>query len=393
LRSGQHEIEVAPRVWNAWRKAAQTGDEWELRLALVGDGPPEDMQTAFGRIVKELERATADPTYIGEWWSAVLDGCLVIRVAESDDFEATLADVCSGLARLGVAGTIDVWEPAPGFAPPELAPMLCCGVRVRGERHHRGEGRYHWTADADAYARVLAAAVSWCGVAVSLQTAATGWVALDGRDGEQLVPAMTREVGRRLWCAVASGDAGAFRAAQANTRGSIVLIAGGVDDWERALESLRAFLGEVAGELVYGAVRRGWKARAALDDGRLPADWPRRPAERPRGNMATATAFEDLLAPDAFGVQLLGASYASRLELDAGAAGRWHTERVGDATLLAHAEPARWFAAPPTRQAGHDVIVAPDASDLLTTARHDLRAIVYEPGVLASFGFGDMAER
>jgi hypothetical protein len=113
---------------------------------------------------------------------------------------------------------------------------------------------------------------------------------------------------------------------------------------------------------VYGGVRRGCKARAALDDGRLPADWPRRPDERPRGNLATATAFEDMLAPDAFGVQLLGASYTGRLELDADAAGRWHAERVGDATLLAHTEPARWFAAPPTQPADHGVIVVPDAS-------------------------------
>jgi hypothetical protein len=144
---------------------------------------------------------------------------------------------------------------------------------------------------------------------------------------------------------------------------------------------------------VYGGVRRGCKARAALDDGRLPADWPRRPDERPRGNLATATAFEDMLAPDAFGVQLLGASYTGRLELDADAAGRWHAERVGDATLLAHTEPARWFAAPPTQPADHGVFVGPDASDLSATARNDLREIVCQPGVLTSFGFGDMAER
>ncbi|WP_155891779.1 hypothetical protein [Conexibacter woesei] len=209
---------------------------------------------------------------------------------------------------------------------------------------------------------------------------------------------MVRETARGGSVASACVDADGFRAISAHARGGIALIVAGhgvEEAWDREIEELSELLRATANDLVYASVRRGWKPAMALyDDLGLPGDWPVRPGYRPRGNAATTVAFEDFFAPDAFGLQLLGPGYGGRLTFDGEAAGRWRREPIGDATLLAHAEPERWFAAPPVRLVGYSTVeVDPAAAALLESARAELSEILYRPGALVEQGFADMADR
>jgi hypothetical protein len=53
--------------------------------------------------------------------------------------------------------------------------------------------------------------------------------------------------------------------------------------------------------------------------------------------------YEDVLAPDAFGAQLLGPGYAGRIPVGE----KWERVDIGDgASLLLHRDPAAWFGVP-----------------------------------------------
>jgi hypothetical protein len=207
-----------------------------------------------------------------------------------------------------------------------------------------------------------------------------------------------RETARGGSVASACVEARGLRAIAAHSRGGITLIVAGhrvEEAWAREVEELSELLRAMAPDLVYAAIRRGWRVSAALhDDLTLYDDWPTRPGYRPRGGAGTVVAFQDLFAPDAFGVQLLGAGNADRLPLLGESAAHWGSELVGEATLLAHVEPERWLAVPPVRLVGHNTVeVNTQATALLESARSDLAGILYRPGALGAYGFADMTDR
>jgi hypothetical protein len=120
----------------------------------------------------------------------------------------------------------------------------------------------------------------------------------------------------------------------------------------------------------------------------LSHDWPHRAGSKPRGAGFTRQAFEDLYAPDAFGVQLLGPGYAGRLPESA----NWREERVGSASvLLEHVDLSEWFDAPFVPR-GQLLAPAdqPEPPAVLAQARIELAPILHSPGVLARAGYPDI---
>jgi hypothetical protein len=401
-------IRVEPDVVEARERQAGVGESWRLQLVLAVDGSAGAAQEAFGHVIGEMEQAAADrgidPVELGEWESSLVGDRLIIDVTAPERFEETLGELCAGLGRAGVRGTVGLWQPTRSFTLPYEAPLLCCKMRVRGERVDRGVSMYRWAADESAFREALHAGERWSRARAqaarltAVSATGTGWVS-PADLGSEIVTAMVRETAR--WASVASAcvDDNGFRAISAHSRGGIALVVAGqgleTEAWAREVEELCQLLRATASGLVYASIRRGWQPRGALhDDLSLPDDWPTRPGYHPQSNAATTVAFEDLFAPDAFGLQLLGPGYADRLALDGAAAGRWRSEAIGDATLLAHAEPERWFAVPPTHLVGRNTVeVDADAAAALEQARTDLAEILYRPGVLAEHGFADMDDR
>jgi hypothetical protein len=277
---------------------------------------------------------------------------------------------------------------------PEQCDLLECRVRIRGRREHAGGG-YFWRCDRDAQLAFLAAANRW------RRSAAEGAVDTVRKGGLAAVPAPAdEEVLYRHWSGldyhsdivVSAGRPDGFRSVAARSyTGGVSLVVGGAevaaDRWPHALAELTAVLREQADLLAYGYLRRGWRVGSAVWNRVFGPDWPQRANDRPAGTGFAPEAFEDVYAPDVFGVQLLGPGYASRVPEHP----RWETEPVGTASvLLKHADPAAWYAAPP---------ITPPADDrwdptqpppaLLTEARSLMASILYSPGVLSREGYAD----
>jgi hypothetical protein len=172
--------------------------------------------------------------------------------------------------------------------------------------------------------------------------------------------------------------------------GGLGLAVGGADldagRWERALDELTSLLRENADMLAYAYIRRG--SRTAVFGDRLDRDWPKRPNPRPRGGGWTSEAFEDVFAPDAFAVQLLGAGYAGRVRDSPS----YRQEPVGErATLLEHLDLPAWFDAPFVpygRRHDPDEPLPP----VLAKARAELEPILYSPGALSRAGYADVPD-
>jgi hypothetical protein len=112
--------------------------------------------------------------------------------------------------------------------------------------------------------------------------------------------------------------------------------------------------------------------------------------DRPAGTGFAPEAFEDVYAPDVFGIQLLGPGYAGRVPEHP----RWETEPVGTASvLLKHADPAAWYAAPPITPPADDrwdpTQPPPTPPPLLTQSRSLMASILYTPGVLSRDGYAN----
>jgi hypothetical protein len=272
--------------------------------------------------------------------------------------------------------------------PPWTGHLLECRVRVRGRRLHRGPFAYAWQADPSAHEAFLAAVERWC----RWRHDAMCW--LSGRVGEipvtsgeevldRLLDAIVDE-NRTTVAATAGEDFRRFTTS--GSLGEVTLAVGGETiargGWREPLAELAALLRDQTDVLVYGWVRRGWMTSGT--DGLAP-DWPSRPADRPHGIHFTEHAFDDVFAPDAFGLQLLGPGYADRLACGP----MWRAESVGaTSVLLQHVDPGAWFAAPFAPFGDRDVPVPP----VLDQARADLAPILYEPGALTRGGYVDDEE-
>jgi hypothetical protein len=393
-------ITIAERIWPEWRKRASEEHEWRLQLlfspAVDGAAAEDALRDALHEVADSLDAEAKrtddpDPPFAGEWSAARVTGGVAVHVTESEVFERALRALAAGLERRGLTGTIDLWEQAPGVTPPTRAAMLACRVRVRGRRVRRGERHYEWTADHDAFDALVAAADRWCrtgpaGAAHSLTLGTAGTFAV--ARAEDVLERVSGAVAGGTPATVTTAERDSFRSLNADVTGALTLVAGGDaiehGGWRDALQAMAHLLRDQAGQVAYAYAFRGWAVASALAGEPLVEDWPERPGGNPVGAGWTNGAFEDLYAPDAFGVQLLGPGYTSRVptELDA-----WRVEPIRDSVLLEHADPDAWFAAPfvPFGRFG-----GPEP-DVLRAARADLAPILYRRGILAEEGFADMA--
>jgi hypothetical protein len=394
-------VRIADRIWPAWRDLAAQGDEPSMLLLFAPVGDHDSAATAVRESVLEVQDAfdaaaqrsgVAEPPFTGEWnWVRVPDGVLV-QVVECDVLEDVLPAVAGALERRGVEGVFDVREPPAVATPPSTAHFLECRVRVRGERLRRGDRNYRWQAEPDARDAILGLADRWCrqrGASANQSLTVSTVAPVPLAPDEDVLERMREAVVDAMHVEVSAVTADEFRSAAARAwAGGVSLVVGGAwveeGEWARPLAELTGLLRDHAELLAYGYIRRGWAVREALLDDSLSYDWPRRAEHQPRGIGFTGQAFEDVYAPDAFGVQLLGPGYAGRVpQVPA-----WRDERVGRASiLLEHADLQAWFDAPfvPFRyRARH---VEPPA--VLARARAELAPILYSRGALRRAGYAD----
>jgi hypothetical protein len=307
-----------------------------------------------------------------------------------------LPAVAAGLERRGVEGAFELRDPPRVAAPPRTAHLLECRVRVRGERLRREPGAYRWQADPDAHEAILAVVERWCrqrgdSAAQSLSVSDLAPVPLEPRG--DVLDRMREAVTDAMHVGVSAVAADEFRSVAARAwAGGVSLVEGGAwieaGRWRESLGELTALLRDHADLFAYGYARRGWMVTEALLGNSLSHDWPHRAGSQPRGAGFTRQAFEDLYAPDAFGVQLLGPGYAGRLPESA----NWREERVGSASvLLEHVDLSEWFDAPFVPR-GQLLAPAdqPEPPAVLAQARIELAPILHSPGVLARAGYPDI---
>jgi hypothetical protein len=398
-------VRIAERVWTAWREQAEQFDEPSLLLLFSpAGGGDSDARHAVREAVLEVQDAleakaatsgNPDPPFVGEWdWVPVTEGVLV-QVVECELFEDMLPAVAAALERRGVDGTFDLRERPVVATPPRVAHFLECRLRVGGERVRREPRSYRWHPDPDAHARVLAAAEQWCrrdgrGARESLTSGTIAPVPVE--PGEDVLERMREDVADGIYVSLSAVAADEFRSIGARAWvGGVSLVVGGAwvesGQWRRPLAELTSMLGDHADLLAYGYVRRGWYVTEALLGDSLPFDWPHRADHQPHAAGFTAQAFDDVYAPDAFGVQLLGAGYAGRVREDIA----WRAQpAASDAVLLEHVDVSAWFEAPfiPFRERPRRPDQVPVPA-VLAEAREALAPILYSPGVLDRDGYTD----
>jgi hypothetical protein len=349
-----------------------------------------EVQDAF--VAEAARTGAADPPFPGEWsWVRVPDGVLV-KVVECEIFEDVLPAVAAALERRGVDGVFELHERPTAARPPITAHMLECRVRVRGERVRREERTYWWQADPAAYEAILARGESWCrqlGARASESLTVSTMPPVPLAPGENALDRMQDAVSHAMHVQLSAVTLDEFRSVGTRPHaGGVSFVHGGAwieaGDWPRALGDLTELFRDHADLLAYGYIRRGWTVQEALLGTSLPYDWPTRPDHQPRGIGFAKEAFDDVYAPDAFGLQLLGPGYMGRVpQLPA-----WRSERVGEAsTLLEHEDLPAWFDAPfvPFRHRSAHV----DPPSVLSQARAELEPILYSPGVLRRDGYAD----
>jgi hypothetical protein len=394
-------VRIAERIWSAWRHEAEQHDEPALMLFLSPAGDHGEAARALSESVLEVQdahRAEAersgdtDPPFSGEWdWVHVPDGVLV-QVVECDVLESVLPAVAAALERRGIEGVFDLSDQPTVATPPRTAHLLECRVRVRGERLRRGPRDYLWQADPEAHEALLAVAERWWRqrgkrATYSLTSGTVGPVPVEA--GEDVLERMREALVDRMHVEVSAVTADEFRSVAARAwSGGVSLVVGGAwiegGRWRGALAELTGVLRDHADLLAYGHVRRGWAVGEALLDDSLGHDWPQRADHQPRGIGFSPQAFEDVYAPDAFGVQLLGPGYAGRVPDSAS----WREERMSATVLLEHVDLPAWFDAPlvPFRQRARNVEQARPPA-VLAKAREELAPILYSPGVLSRIGY------
>lgn len=351
----------------------------------------DELQAAWQR---EAERGgDGELPGIGEWSVvAVADGVRVL-VIEPEAFPSTLEDLVAGLEERGVQGRIGLYSPPRAKAPGHYVDLLVCRMRIVGRRVEHESGSYRWIADPEVHRSVLEAAVRWCRRAgpdatYALQAGMVGPFAV-AADEE-----VTDRLAGRTISVFTAMDEQRWRGVHVPPWADVVALGVGCaalsdEEVRDAVTDLTAILRDLASSLVYGAIRRGWDFLS--DPGAaVGLDWPNRPRPSPLGPKFTREAFEDEFAPDAFGVQLLGAGYSNRAIAD----DEWVVENLdADRRLVSHRDPTAWFDDPfvplfdwRTPNADHPT------PDVLNRARRQLEALLYTPGVLAASGYTGVKE-
>ncbi len=345
-------------------------------------------------------------------WSVDVEaaGVIVRQWGFAPEIAATLAALSRALDGLGVEGRLLSHAPEP---EPELVrtpllereeELLECHVRVRGKRRlHRPEqevqlavrlGRkppdpvVRFFPDDAALLAGIEAALDWVG---SPPTGAELW-SFGGsphRDvGEvraHIAAAFEAAFDRGLLMVRAwwdSDDSFRMMGVWPGT-GDVSFVEGGArlasGDWSPTYAGLLETLRAASGWGTYGLIKRG---RHPGHAGRsLTYDWV--PALHYGSYNLDHHLYEDVLAPDAFGAQLLGSGYVGRIPSGAD----W--ERIAlesDVALLLHRDPGAWFGAPLPPITPDDCIRRDPSyptPEVLLRAREDLAAILITADVVS----------
>jgi hypothetical protein len=391
-------------IWTEFNERfVEPGVDWVIDMLLVVDGGDGAaacavLEDAIGGL---QQRFADDPSpdvagrEFGAWVPIEIPEGVQLYVSRSDVFERVLPALLEVLDAAGFDGTLSLRD-GPRSRPVACAPLLSCRVSLRGDRLTTGPGAYGWVADPTACRAFLTSAIRWCrrdGGSVAHLEACLG----DFANGESVLrdafewselELHANDV-RRIY----SVDSDGFRGvAWARCADRVALIDGRVRDdgvwWRSALESVLALLRRHAEELEYAAVWRGWDVSGAMSPAFAPRDWPRRPNSRPAGVWQTETAFDSLVAGDAYGVQLFGPGFLDRLP---GLAAAWAREELpGRRLLVRHQDLDSWFDAPMVAPHERPEPLGAPTPDVLRVARTALAPILHAPGALARLGFDDL---
>ena len=167
--------------------------------------------------------------------------------------------------------------------------------------------------------------------------------------------------------------------------GDVSLAEGGAKltagEWQPAYQALLDALRSASPWAAYGLIKRGCQPRAVGQS--LTYDWVPATHYGSRYHTVDHTMYEDVLAPDAFGAQLLGPGYVGRIPIGAD----WQKVKLDDdAALLLHRDPEAWFGRPlPPIKHSDPLWRSPDypMPDVIRLARTDLAAILAHHDVVS----------
>lgn len=303
-------------------------------------------------------------------WSVDLeaDGVVVRQWGFVPDIDETLRTLSRALDERGVEGRLLAHQPEPRPARMPLLErdeeLLECHARVRGERRtyvpewelRRAEqhGRepapaVEFRPDASALLAGIEAALVWSGrPPPGAQLRSTSGLHRDVDEVRAYLAYGFAEAGSQWWRVSPSRwwweSDDAFRLSCIRPSvGDVSFAQGGAGlaqgDWRPAHAALLDELRAASRWGSYGLIKRGRRPIAVGSS--LTYDWL--PAFHFGMYNLDHHLYEDVLAPDAFGAQLLGPGYAGRIP----DGHDWERAEVGDdAVLLLHRDPAAWFANP-----------------------------------------------
>jgi hypothetical protein len=365
------------------------GDRWSLRVTLRTAVDGGVVERALSKSVAEIhahvQAEDENRSGLAGWdWMKIPDG-LLLMLRDDEHGDELLVALADALATCGVEGVIELAAPSTTIHLPLRAPMIGCAIRVSGEREQPGDRGYRWRADQTAHRTVLEAGMDWAeGPTATFKAGTVGWAEAKGRVQAREIVHETSAAGETA--AYAGMDEHGYRCVSACTQGVVTLVAGvwkgQTLDWTAAIRSIKSVLRQTSKAAVYANALRGVDVSHFLVTGELSStDWVQRDV-RPVGPGWTARSFVDFVAPDVFGIQLLGRGYADR-EINSR---DWTIEDLGDGVrLVEHVDLAAWFAEP-LFGIGRDPGAVPA---ILRDAREELDVILYQPGRLAARRFPD----
>jgi hypothetical protein len=312
-----------------------------LAMSLEPAGPGDDL---FERAVRAVSGLGGEDLF----WSVESGpaGLVISQWGYTPDIARTLGDLADALAAAEVEGDLILHQrpapPARSTLRERDEPLLECHVRFRGRREreivevdaqsrawsHSDVSRrtlLRWVSDPEARVAGIEAGVAWLGCAPpgaryfspagshpSVEEAIVDFVEpwreihADPETGARFIASL------RLRSPVWWETEEAFGLLEFDAQnlsvatGGTWLASGG---WEAAYSALLAFLRASAGWGAYGLIKRGrrpeWVGRS------LARDWL--PAVHYGAGSLRHSVYEDVLAPDAFGAQLLGPGYRGRI--------------------------------------------------------------------------------
>jgi hypothetical protein len=336
-----------------------------------------DDETAAAFVSQAVERAlgeTESPAghesrgrECGNWSvDAEPAGVIIRQWGVVTDFRDVMRRIAAALEAADVSGRFEAYE----LPPPPLdegvldhsEELLECHLRVRGERRlvrdphadaiarrlGREPGDVRWFPSTDELRLGIEAALSWV---ENRPPPARLRVLVNGEIQSVL---SVEEARRRIAVAAARAmnsivvwweSPSLFRLITLGlVTGDISLVEGGANlaagSWEPAYDGLLGQLRQAANWAAYGFIKRGRHPRQVLRSS-LTYDWV--PALHYGSYNLGNSCYEDVLAPDAFGVQLLGRGYAGRIPSHRD----WSPVQLDDeATLIIHRDPAAWYGQP-----------------------------------------------